>query len=241
MQEIKTFNFSDPGSLKVDMVTECFQPRFDNTLALMAYQKQTIILTTNGQIVALKRPLRECLKDFCIQNGIYQYEMDAYYVHVNCRTQGLIAGHNRLVPTHGRSNSQVVYYMAHHLGDYCYSKEMNRLLISFEDFHVQIYVDVSLATFQRIIDAADQVSVLQLRNVQSIIKRYGMEKGELRKLRQADDTYCSYQQALRFDRHIRQAMLQNIFRRTFLHSFGEEPDRGVWHCLNQALGQRLRG
>lgn len=107
MNKIRVFDFSDPASLTVDVTTECFQPRFDNTLAMTAYQKQTLILTTEGQVVALKQPLRECLKSFCIQNGIYQYEMDAYYARVKCRTQGLIAGHNRLVPSQGTSNARV--------------------------------------------------------------------------------------------------------------------------------------
>lgn len=240
MDKIRVFDFSDPASLTVDVTTECFQPRFDNTVAMTAYQKQTLILTTEGQVVALKQPLRECLKSFCIQNGIYQYEMDAYYARVRCRTQGLIAGHNRLVPSQGTSNARVVYYMAHFLGNYCYSTERDRLLVSFEDFHLQIYIDASLKAFQRIVNAADRVSVLQLQNIQNKIALYGMWRTESNLIR-ASDTYCSRQDGLRLNQDVRLQMMLNAVRTSFINTFGEEPDTNFQHQLARCVNRRFRG
>ena len=153
MTFMKTFDFSDLSTIEINAEMEGFQPRFDNTLALTAYRQQTLILTREGQAVILNCRLQECLCRFRKENGICRHELSAYYSLARCQTQAIISGHYRLVPTHGASNRQVVYYMAHHLDTYSYSQKLNRLLIILKGQGglYQLRVDASFSSFGRIL------------------------------------------------------------------------------------------
>lgn len=197
MTFMKTFDFSDLSTIEINAEMEGFQPRFDNTLALTAYRQQTLILTREGQAVILNCRLQECLSRFRKENGICRHELSAYYSLARCQTQAIISGHYRLVPTHGASNRQVVYYMAHHLDTYSYSQKLNRLLIILKGQGglYQLRVDASFSSFGRILAAADQVANLQLANIEGTMWRMGVYQ-DSSCLRPASGTYLSHQQGL---------------------------------------------
>lgn len=114
----KKIDLMELHRLAIDGEPANYQVRWDNTLLIAAYdQDRTFILTTEGEKLVLKRRLSEVLDRFAEENSIHSHEMGVLYDLVGCRTRGYIAGHHRLVPTCGRSNSQVVYYMVHFLDD----------------------------------------------------------------------------------------------------------------------------
>lgn len=237
MTFMKTFDFSDLSTIEINAEMEGFQPRFDNTLALTAYQQQTLILTREGQVIILNCRLQECLNRFRRENGICRHELNAYYSMAHCQTQAIISGHYRLVPTHGASNHQVVYYMAHHLDTYSYSRKLNRLLIILKG-RVNLYqlrVDASFSSFGRILTAADQVANLQLANIEDAMWRMGTYR-EHNDLRPASGTYLSHQQGLALHQRILANYAVAVTNEAFLAAFGELPDADFRRRLSSVIG-----
>ena len=114
MDEI--IDISRLGDLKNYSVTTVFQPRWDNVLLMTPYDRErTYILTTDGEFA-----------------GVHQIEMQTLYSIVKGQTMGIIAGHYELVPTCGRGNCWVAYYMAHHVDHYQRNQENNGVLITFK-------------------------------------------------------------------------------------------------------------
>lgn len=181
MDEI--FDISRLGDLNEYTVTRVFQPRWDNVLLMTAYdRKRTYVLTVNGGELVLERRLAEVLKNFGEFAGVHQIEMQTLYSIVEGRTQGIVAGHYALVPTCGRGNSQVVYYMAHYLDNYQYDKTNNSVLITFKgvnDQLIAVTVDACLKTFQRFLNQARNVGQIQLESVKNLCNRFGIDDREV--------------------------------------------------------------
>ena len=117
MDEI--IDISRLGDLKNYSVTTVFQPRWDNVLLMTPYDRErTYILTTDGEELILEQRLQEVLRNFGEFAGVHQIEMQTLYSIVKGQTMGIIAGHYELVPTCGRGNCWVAYYMAHHVDHY---------------------------------------------------------------------------------------------------------------------------
>ena len=237
MTFMKTFDFSDLSTIEINAEMEGFQPRFDNTLALTAYRQQTLILTREGQAVILNCRLQECLCRFRKENGICRHELSAYYSLARCQTQAIISGHYRLVPTHGASNRQVVYYMAHHLDTYSYSQKLNRLLIILKGQGglYQLRVDASFSSFGRILDVADQVANIQLANIEGAMWRMGVYQ-DSSGLRPASGTYLSHQQGLAIHQQILANYVMAVTNEAFLATFGELLDADFQRRLNSVIG-----
>ena len=91
--------------------------------------------------------------------------------------RGYIAGHHRLVPTHGTTNANVVYYMAHWLDDNGTLTDDHLLIASFHG-RKRIYrvcIDTSLKTFDRLLKAANQVAACQLDGLDWLMHNYGVK------------------------------------------------------------------
>lgn len=237
MAFMKTIDFSDLATIKINGEIEGFQPRFDNTLALTAYHQQTLILTQDGQAVILNRRLQECLSRFRKENGICRHELDAYYTMARCQTQAIISGHYRLVPTHGASNHQVVYYMAHCLDTYSYSRKLHRLLIILkgQEGLYQLRVDASFSSFGRILAAADRVANLQLANVEGAMWRMGIHQNG-NGIRPVSSTFLSHQEGLAIHQQILANYATAVTNETFLAQFGELPDAAFHRRLTTVIG-----
>ena len=127
----KTIDMSRLDKLKIDGEVANYLVQWDNTLLIAAYdQDRTFILTTEGEKLVLKWRLSEVLDRFAEENSIHSHEMGALYDLVGCRTRGYIAGHHRLVPTCGRSNSQVVCYMVHFLDDAATERKSKKIFMN---------------------------------------------------------------------------------------------------------------
>ena len=127
----KKIDLMELHRLAIDGEPANYQVRWDNTLLIAAYdQDRTFILTTEGEKLVLKRRLSEVLDRFAEENSIHSHEMGALYDLVGCRTRGYIAGHHRLVPICGRTNSQVVYYMVHFLDDAATERKSKKIFMN---------------------------------------------------------------------------------------------------------------
>lgn len=217
------YDFGDISSLKLDGEIEGFQLRVDNFLAMTALDKErTIVLTVQGHLLLLRCTLSNCLKQFCDLYHIRSYEMDAYYQQVQCRTQGLIAGNYRLVPSQGASNPHVVYYNAHFLDAKYYSEDLQRVLIIFktEDGYYQLQVGACFSSFVRILAAAEKVSAFQLKNLEEEMWRLGVKSED----KSSSDIFQCHRDALRFNDTIQSAVIHNVLATAFENSYGQKPD-----------------
>ena len=159
MDEI--IDISRLGDLKNYSVTTVFQPRWDNVLLMTPYDReQTYILTTDGEELILEQRLQEVLRDFGEFAGVHQIEMQTLYSIVKGQTMGIIAGHYELVPTCGRGNCWVAYYIAHHVDHYQRNQENNGVLITFKcrsQKLITVAVGTCMKTFERLLHQAHEV------------------------------------------------------------------------------------
>lgn len=220
----KKIDLMELHRLAIDGEPANYQVRWDNTLLIAAYdQDRTFILTTEGEKLVLKRRLSEVLDRFAEENSIHSHEMGVLYDLVGCRTRGYIAGHHRLVPTCGRSNSQVVYYMVHFLDDAAElidDKRVEMLLRGKnETYHVQ--VNTSYRTFRRIVGAADDVAKIQLQIYEYCRHQYGKKKQEDIHERTYDSDYCVIQEHRRISEKVLMATILHIVELAYEETYGE--------------------
>lgn len=222
----EVFDFGDIATLEVTREVEGFQPRFDNCLALTAYDDQrTLVLTLAGQLLVVKTSLAACLREFSQYYQIHGYEMDVYYALVHCQTQGLIAGHYRLVPSQRASNPHVVYYNAHFIDSKSYSKERQRVLLTLNNGHdsFQLCIDACYSSFVRILAAAELVSKYQLQNIEAEMRRLGMRKEPVA-IQGSQDVFQCQRDADQFHTHLQSMMIVGIITAAFENSYGQKPD-----------------
>lgn len=233
-----SYDFGNLATLKNYTEVEGFQPRFDNCLALTAYNDQQIlVLTLTGQLLLVKNSLSACLKQLCQHYRIYSYEMDVYYRLAECRTQGLIAGNYRLVPSQGTSNPHVVYYNAHFIDSKTYSKERHRVLLTMDngqgDFF-QLYIDASYRSFVRILSAAERVSKYQLQKVEVEMRRLGMVKATPGW--QGSQEVFQYQRDTdQFNDWLYSTLILAVVTAAFENSYGEKPDASFSESVYNVL------
>lgn len=171
------------GDLKNYVVTTVFQPRWDNVLLMTSFDRErTYILTTTGEELVLEQRLPEVLRHFGEYAGVRQIEMQTLYNLVKGKTKGIIAGHYELVPTCGRGNCWVVYYMAHHVDHYQRSQKDNGVLITFKGNNHQLItaaVGTGIKTFERLLHQAHAVGKIQLESVKNLCNSFGIGNNEV--------------------------------------------------------------
>lgn len=178
MKKTKTIDLTAMPQVHIDEETNAFRPAWDNTILLTAYDaSRTFVLTWDGRQLVLGQPLREVLSRFADDNDIAEYERQALYDLVGVRKgRGYVAGHHRLVPTHGTTNAGVVYYIAHRLAGDCTLHD-DQVVASFRGhkriFRVQI--DTSVTTFESLLEAANQVAECQLAGLDWLMHNYGVK------------------------------------------------------------------
>lgn len=180
MKKTKTIDLAKILKLPIDEETNAFHPSWDNAILLTAYDgSRTFVLTRDGRNLLLTLPLRDVLNRFAQENDVAKYERQALYDLVGARKgRGYIAGHHRLVPTHGTTNANVVYYMAHLLDEEGISANEQQLVISFHGRKqiFRVHVDTSLQTFNRLLKAANEAADYQLDELDWLMHNYGVKK-----------------------------------------------------------------
>lgn len=167
------------AELLPDEETVSFQPGWDNTILMTAYDKdRTLIFTWDGRCLVLPRPLQAVLDQFACDNDIADYERQAIYDMIGVhKGRGYIAGNNRLVPTHGTTNAAVVYYMARYLVDK--HEVAGQVVASFQGYGEQIFrivIDTGYQTFMNLLLAADRAARLQLDILDWMMHNYGVKQ-----------------------------------------------------------------
>ena len=164
-------------------VTTVFQPRWDNVLLMTPYdRKRTYILTIDGEELILEQRLQEVLRNFGEFAGVHQIEMQTLYSIVKGQTMGIIAGHYELVPTCGRGNCWVAYYMAHHVDHYQRNQGNNGVLITFKcrsQKLITVAVGTCMKTFERLLHQAHEVGKIQLESVKNLCNSFGIGNNEV--------------------------------------------------------------
>lgn len=232
MKKVKTLDLTKMPELLLDEMTVSFQPDWDNTILMTAYDRErTLILTCDGRCLVLPRKLHEVLEQFAKDNDVADYERQALYEMIGVhKGRGYIAGNNRLVPTHGTTNTNVVYYMARYLAD---KHEVDdQVVASFQGHEEQIFrvvIDTGYQTFMNLLLAADEAAKLQLDILDWMMHNYGVKQvdkqqsvrfygmcGENRQksrdfrlqwmmmlVRQVIQDYCTPEECEEIERHIK--------------------------------------
>lgn len=180
MKRTKTIDLTKPSKLRIDEETSAFHPSWGNTILMTAYDDgRTFVLTRDGRNLLLKRPLREVLSRFALDNDVPWYERQAIYDMTGARKgRGYIAGHHRLVPTHGTTNANVVYYMAHWLDEEGIAVHDHQLIVSFHGCKriFRVRIDTSFKTFNRLLKVANEAATFQLDEIDWIRHNYGIDE-----------------------------------------------------------------
>lgn len=184
MKQTRELDLSKMSSLLLDEETASFQPSWDNTILMTAYgRERTFILTWDDRCLVLPRSLREVLEQFARDNDIAEFECQALYDMIDVhKGRGYIAGHNRLVPTCGTSNDQVVYYVAKRLFDKR-ATEDGQTMASFRGWKRQIFrvkIDTGYKTFMNLLQAADDAAKLQLDALEWRMHSFGIKQVDKR-------------------------------------------------------------
>ncbi|WP_267201498.1 hypothetical protein [Limosilactobacillus kribbianus] len=222
--------------VQIDAETDGFQPRWDNTILLVAYdQQRTFVLTSDGRYLVLGRPLQETLIKFANDNDVDDYIMRALYGMIGQhKGRGYIAGNNRLVPTHGKTNTHVAYYMADCLDNHFHCKHRDMELATFvsEGQAYSVYFDTSAQTFSQLIRAADRVASLQLGKLTWDKHNFGDDALEERRgVRTFHDG-----QRYRQDCHdIRYAVMMELLRQTCFEYCSEEEQQQAIDKLKRLI------
>lgn len=238
----KIFDFSDLESLEIDCKVAGFQPRFDNFLAIRAYNdKQSLVLTIDGQLLLLEDSLANCLRQFCTHNDIRKFELAVYYQLLNFQTRGLVSGRYQLVPTQGVSNSEVVYYNAHFLDSKCHLKANQRVLLTFDNRRGALYqlsVDASYHKLCHILEMAEQVGIYQLKNLEAEMHRLGFSEGTV-KWSEADQIFQSRQNSRNFNLVFETKKIMQVLTTAFKYLYGQKPSDEFVNVVNGLIDNRL--
>ncbi len=235
MKKTKTIDLTAMPTVHIDEETNAFRPNWDNTILMTAYDpSRTFVLTWDGRHLLIDQPLREVLSRFADDNDIAEYERQALYDLVGVRKgRGYVAGHHRLVPTHGTTNADVVYYMAHHLaGDVL---QDDQVVASFRGrkrvFRVQI--DTSITTFEGLLEAANQVAECQLAGLDWIMHNYGVK---MIPKRESVNYYHNIREHCRqMHRVLRQAWMMAVVYHILRDYLGEEDLREILDRIKRKI------
>lgn len=180
MGKNKTIDLTKLASLPIDEEDSGFRPDWKNTLLMTRYDDhRTFVLDRDGRHLILTQPLHAVLERFAHDNGVAEFERQALYDMIGVRKgRGYIAGHNRLVPTCGTSNANVVYYMAHHLTEKEKTPDGQMVIASFRGRKhrtYRVHIDTSYKTFRHLLEAADKCACHQLNALEWRMHHFGVK------------------------------------------------------------------
>lgn len=217
-----------------------FNLHWDNLFLLSNYgDTQTLVVLSNGQTFVLNQKLRQVINDFAANNLCYCRCIDPIYDLIQeslcyqITIKGLIAGHNRLLPSMGWKNPDVVFYTAKYVKSHYFVDKEQAMILKFEsaDCCLNVSVPASRNKFERILAHADQVSDIQFNEIHEKMHRYD-HPHECTKV--ANPHYLesrlnkmSFQIACR--------RYERICTDTFLMTYGDKPEPEFLRNLKKVL------
>lgn len=231
-----TLDLRQIDQVPITEITNGFEVRWDNTLLVTAYQEgQTLVVTTNGECLVLKRSLRQVLDQFAEASGIHHFEMRALYQMIGERTLGYIAGNFQLVPTCGRTNNQVAYYMNHHL-DNCVNDDGTVLatFLTTKGNFQRVIFPTSYQTFVRLREAANLVGKMHLESLENLCRHYGVKRRAVQGMTSQTSDLVRQQ---RRDHHeqVIYRIIYNVVAESAMNSFGENFDAAFYRQLKTSF------
>lgn len=221
---IETIDLRKLTTLPISEFTNGFAVRWENTLLVTRYQpKQTLVLTRDGQLIVLNKSLKKVLDAFTEESGIHYYEMQCLYNLVAERTMGYVAGNRALVPSCGRTNPAVVYFMDHQLDNYCLDEDTGTILATFKGrkrMMIRVLIDTNLKTFRRMREAAHAVGAIHLSALETLCWHYGAKKRDLVGMAKKRGQRTWYHQRDHHESMIFQIMLRTV-QAAAQQSYGE--------------------
>lgn len=231
---IETIDLRKLTTLPIKEFTNGFEVRWDNTLLVTRYQqKQTLVLTRYGQLIVLNQSLKKVLDRFSEVAGIHYYEMRCLYQMITERTLGYVAGNYALVPTCGRTNPAVVYFMNHYLDNYCFDEEADAVLATFKGKKremIRVIIDTNMKTFRRMRRAAHDVGTIHLSSLENLCRHYGARKGDVTGMVRKSAGYNWRQHRQHHESMIFQIMAQTVAAAA-MQAYGENFNANFYHVL----------
>lgn len=160
--EIKTI---DDLKLSIDCHLPKVNLSWDDCLLFTSYDKdQTFVLMADGKHLLIEQSLRECINAFAKFNNCLQSNICPSSVILGQHVRGIVAGLNRLLPSSGVHNPDVVFYMARLLKGYVYLRDEGQVIAHLVNSKVnyRIAIPAYKRTFASILKDADELSDLQL-------------------------------------------------------------------------------
>lgn len=151
---------------------------WDNCLLLTSYgDHQTFVLMADGSHVVIDQSLRESINSFARVNNCLQSNICPSSRLLGKNVRGIIAGLNRLLPSGGLHNPNLVFYMARFLTGYVYLPDqgMVDLHLVNRNLKCRVAIPAYKDTFTRILEAADELSNLQLGVLHYLMHCYGYQ------------------------------------------------------------------
>lgn len=211
---IETIDLRKLTTLPIEEFTIGFEVRWDNTLLVTRYKRrQTLVLTRYGQLIVLNQSLKKVLDRFSRVAGIHYYEMRCLYQMITERTMGYVAGNYALVPTCGRSNPAVVFFMNHYLDNYCYDEDAGAVLATFKGKKrqmIRVIIDTNLKTFRRMRRAAHDVGTIHLSSLENLCRHYGAKKSDVAGMFKKAPSYNWHEHRQHHESMIFQIMAQTV-------------------------------
>lgn len=150
---------------KIDCCLPKANLRWDDCLLLSHYgEDKTFVLMTDGTHLVVEQSLRESINAFARFNVCHQSNICPGATLFDRPVRGIVAGMNRLLPTSGLHNPNLVYYMARFLLGYVYLPQTGEICLHFVNDHLncRIAIPAYQETFNKILQEADELSSVQL-------------------------------------------------------------------------------
>lgn len=221
-------------------VLDHFNLEWDNLFLISNYgDNQTFVVPSDGQCFILNQKLRHVINDFAVNNLCYRRCTDPIYELIQeslcdqITIKGFVAGYNRLLPSMGWKNPDVVFYMAKYVNSHYFVEKKQEMILRFssDDCCLNVSVPASRNKFERILAHADQVSDCQFNEIHEKMHRYDFPH-ECTKL--ANPHYLQSELNKMSLQLIRQRYL-SVIRRAHQRTYGEDPDPEFLRNLEKEL------
>lgn len=138
---------------------------WDDCLLLSHYgEGATFVLMADGTHLVVEQSLRESINAFARFNDCHQSNICPGASLFDRPVRGIVAGMNRLLPTSGLHNPNLVYYMARFLLGYVYLPQTGEISLHFksDQLNCRVAIPAYPETFTKILNEADELSSVQL-------------------------------------------------------------------------------
>lgn len=214
--------------------TYCRPLNWENLVLMAHFDKgRSLVVTNRGEVFQTAQPLVTTFNDFASNNYCLEAEIMAAYALAKSSHRGLVEGHHRLVPTCGIHSEDLAFYNASYLEDYVNLDKEGCVLLNFRTPHCNMHIQLPAykGSFEKMLEAADKVSAMQLEHLHYLLHCYGVTH----KCLPVQNVY-RHRRVLREQSVILQERIFCwIVNRAFKSCYGQAPEDNFLKALLRAL------